>query len=52
MWIDVEITTNFLLKCRFEFSFKSLDKLTNPPVSFVVLLPVADEDLPAGRQVS
>ena len=26
--------------------------LTHPPVAFVVFLTVADEDLPAGRQVS
>ncbi len=52
MRINVEADADFFFECGFEFSFKSVDKLTHPPVAFVVLLAVADEDLPAGRQVS
>jgi hypothetical protein len=33
------------MKCRFKFSFKSLDKFTDPLVAFVIFLALADEDV-------
>jgi hypothetical protein len=52
MRIDIKINTDLFFERRFEFSLQSLNKLTHPHVFFIVFLAVADEDLPAGRQVS
>jgi hypothetical protein len=52
MWVDVEINIDFLFEGGFEFSFQRFNKFTYPPVALVVFLAVADENLPAGRQVS
>jgi hypothetical protein len=45
MGIDIEIDTDFFLEGGFQFGFQGFHKLTHPPVAFVVLLAVADEDV-------
>jgi hypothetical protein len=62
MRIDVEINAYLFLESRFKFRLQGIGKFTHPSVTFalpvvawrrmVVFLTVADEDLPAGRQVS
>jgi hypothetical protein len=44
MRIDVEIDAGFLFESGFEFCLQILNKLTNPPVSFIIFLAIADKD--------
>ncbi len=45
MGIDIKIDIDFFLEGGLKFSFQSFNKLTHPPVAFVVFLAVADKDI-------
>jgi hypothetical protein len=52
MRINVKINTDLFFECRFEFPLQIINKLSNPTIVLIIFLTVADENLPAGRQVS
>jgi hypothetical protein len=45
MWIDIKINADLFLKGGRQLCLKSFDKFSYPPVAFIVLLSVADEDV-------
>jgi hypothetical protein len=52
MRIDIKIYSYFLFEGCFKFPLQAFNKFSYPAIVFIIFLPVADKDLPAGRQVS
>ena len=44
-WIYVKINANLFLECRLKLCLQHFNKLTYPPVAFVILLPVTDKNI-------
>jgi hypothetical protein len=52
MWVDVKINADLFFKGCLKFLLQMVNKFCYPTIVLIVFLAVADEDLPAGRQVS